>query len=274
MRSRLLLLAIAFLATRISLSQIVEGTDANHGPWEMEHSGTTAGLRGVHAAGGGVVWASGTDGTVLRSEDTGFVWQTCAVPPDGAKLDFPGVWAWDRETAVVMSSGPGSQSRLYKTTDGCMSWQLLYTNPDESGFWDAIQFQDRQTGYLLGDPVGGRFVIFETTDGGTDWQRESDADLAAPDSQTGAFAASNSALLADRGFPFMFGTSGPGGPYLFIRSTDCTMNNTDACGDKVKWERKSLPLAGQSSSSGIFSSAASACPSRSAKLASPWVEIT
>src|ERR1700678_1183341 len=101
------------------------------GPWELEDSGTTtAGLRGIHTVGGGVVWASGTDGTVVRSEDDGYLWQRCAVPPEGSKLDFRGIWAWDAQHALLLSSGPGDQSRLYRTTDGCISWKLIFTNPD------------------------------------------------------------------------------------------------------------------------------------------------
>jgi len=38
-----------------------------------------------------------------------------------------------------MSSGKGHRSRLYKTTDACRTWTLLFTNPDPEGFWDAVQ---------------------------------------------------------------------------------------------------------------------------------------
>jgi len=99
----------------------------------IQSSGTKAGLRGIYAVGGGVAWASGTNGTVLRTEDGGYMWQSCALPPNAEKLDFRGIWAWDADTAVVMSSGPGDLSRIYKTTDGCSSWELLFTNPDKEG---------------------------------------------------------------------------------------------------------------------------------------------
>ncbi len=69
------------------------------------------------------------------------------MPPGAEKLDFRGIWAWDANTAVAMSSGPGDLSRLYKTTDGCSSWKLLYTNPDKDGFWDAIAFWDKERRY-------------------------------------------------------------------------------------------------------------------------------
>jgi hypothetical protein len=35
--------------------------------WERQQSGSTAGLRGIHALGDGIAWASGTEGTVLRT---------------------------------------------------------------------------------------------------------------------------------------------------------------------------------------------------------------
>jgi photosystem II stability/assembly factor-like uncharacterized protein len=53
-------------------------------------------------------------------------------------LDFRGVQAFDAATAIVMSSGKGDLSRLYKTVDGCKNWALLFTNPDPDGFWDDI----------------------------------------------------------------------------------------------------------------------------------------
>ncbi len=111
---------------------------SSHAQWTLQTSNTTADLRGIHSIGGGVAWASGTNGTVLRTEDGGYVWQSCTVPPGAEKLDFRGIQAFDANTAIVMSSGKGDLSRLYKTTDGCHSWKLLFTNPDKDGFWDAI----------------------------------------------------------------------------------------------------------------------------------------
>ena len=120
----LLILTICLVAPLATVAQ------GKSGPWELEDSGTTAGLRGIHAVGGGVARASGTDGTVVRSEDEGYLWQQCAIPPEGNKLDFRGIWAWDAQNALLLSSGPGDQSRLYRTTDGCISWKLIFTNPE------------------------------------------------------------------------------------------------------------------------------------------------
>ena len=61
---------------------------AAHAQWTLESSNTTADLRGIHAVGGGVAWASGTNGTILRTEDGGFLWQTCTAPPAQIVLDL------------------------------------------------------------------------------------------------------------------------------------------------------------------------------------------
>jgi photosystem II stability/assembly factor-like uncharacterized protein len=162
--------------------------DVTSGPWVMQSSGTDASFRGIHAVGGGIVWASGTNGTVLRTEDSGYMWQSCSMPPGAKKLDFRGIWAWDENDAIVMSSGPGDQSRLYKTTDGCSHWTLLFTNPDKDGFYDALLFLDRKNGFVLGDPTKvGRYAplgvkagiisIRATSNGGLRWAPIVDANI-------------------------------------------------------------------------------------------------
>jgi len=188
-------------------------TLAAQAQWDIEESHTTASLRGIHNVGGGVAWASGTNGTVLRTEDGGYLWQTCTIPPGAEKLDFRGIQAFDENTAIVMSSGPGDQSRLYKTSDGCQTWKLLFTNPDKEGFWDAIRFYERSQvsndlychsicghfGVLIGDPVNGIFPIWSTLDSGDTWIRwNSDDQKHQPRARNGEalFAASNEAAVA------------------------------------------------------------------------------
>lgn len=220
----------------------------------MEQSGTSAGLRGIHAVSARVAWASGTGGTVLRTLDGGATWRRCAVPPHAATLDFRGIWAWDAQTAIAMSSGPGDQSRLYRTTDGCRGWKLLFTNPDQAGFWDAVVFQSRQRGYLLGDPVGGSFAFFTTTDGGRTWKRSQSAGLKAAPGATGAFAASNSALLGAGREPVAFGT---GGAFFYAQSFSGSLDLSAKPGAPVKmteqWTRTPVPLADTGAAAGIFS---------------------
>ena len=133
---------------------------------------------------------------------------------------------FDSNTAIVMASGPGEKSRIYKTTDGCRSWGLLLKNTDPDGFYDAVHFWDQAHGFLLGDPIlktpfyaeksstkwskkeqsgytehtlkQKRFLTLFTPDGGVHWSywgtdRGDRTEGAAKDGA--AFAASNSSIF-------------------------------------------------------------------------------
>jgi photosystem II stability/assembly factor-like uncharacterized protein len=225
-------IAVALLLTSQLLAQT---TGTNSGPWEIEVSGSTAGLRGVHAVGAGVVWASGTGGTVLRSEDSGYEWQNCAIPPGGEKLDFRGVWAWDAYHAFALSSGPGELSRLYRTDDGCSHWTLVMTNPDANGFWDGQLFINRQYGLIYGDPTVNEARtpvghLLETHDGGSTWTK---AELPAEP----FFAASNSSMAAKDDWIW----AGTGNARVLRKKPG------------AGWEAIPTPLASGNDSSGVFS---------------------
>src|SRR5580698_5922769 len=170
-------LSICFAAhiRRVSTFLLAAIGGAAPAQWQIQNSSSTADLRGIDSVGKGIAWASGTNGTVLRTEDGGYLWQTCTIPPGAEKLDFRGIQAFDANTAIVMSSGKGDLSRLYKTTDGCHSWKLIFTNPDKEGFWDAIQMSDANVGWLLGDPVRSQFQLWETADAGRHWIREGES---------------------------------------------------------------------------------------------------
>jgi photosystem II stability/assembly factor-like uncharacterized protein len=214
--------ALLFLAALTATAPLGLAISAQ-AQWTIQ-TPTTADLRGIDNVGQGIAWASGTNGTVLRTEDAGYLWQRCTIPPGAEHLDFRGIQAFDANTAIVMSSGPGDQSRLYKTTDGCQTWHLIFTDPyGPEGFFDALLFLDRTHGIVFGDPTlqtpfmpsteyRGNFRIRVTADGGATW-----APISAPDIPTAgnglhaakgeaAFAASNS-NIAFRDGHFWFATS-------------------------------------------------------------------
>jgi hypothetical protein len=187
-----------------------------HAQWTMQQTHTTAGLRGIHNIGRGVVWASGTQGTVLHTTDDGQTWHTCAVPDGAGKLDFRGVQAFDANTAIVMSSGTGDLSRLYKTMDACRSWRLVFKNPDADGFWDALQFTSPAFGALIGDQVHGHFPAFFSTDAGETWRQFDPKASATADKNQSFFAASNTSLLVDSAKDRLYMITG-GGTTSLIR---------------------------------------------------------
>lgn len=195
MRALWLFLLAAF--SGLAGGRSAPGGRGDSGPvWQMQESGTAAGLRGIDSVDGQVAWASGTGGTVLRTADGGAHWTKCGVPDgdkDGGTLDFRGVQAWDAMTAIVMASGVGEKSRLYKTVDGCGSWAELLRSKDKEGFWDALRLWTATDGFVAGDPVDGHLFLAEFTS----WNGVSpDNTLYFLDAHKGeaAFAASNSSI--------------------------------------------------------------------------------
>jgi len=231
---------------------VLVGAAYAQSPWEMQDSHTKAGLRGIHAVDANVAWASGTEGTILRTVDGGTNWTKCPVPSDGEKLDFRGVWAWSADEAMVMSAGPGELSRMYKTTDGCTHWTEIARNKDKNGFWDAMVFQQRdyhmlgdtKTGVLVGDPIGKRFDT-RMMIGGTNWQ--ADYSSCAANEGEAAFAASNSSVVVFGSRRYIIGTGGKGGPRI-LRSP--LMDNRDATKGCTAVP---IPLASGSEAAGVFS---------------------
>jgi len=225
-----------------------------HAQWSIEDSHTSADLRGIDNVGKGIAWASGTNGTVLRTTDYGTHWQTCITPPGAQTLDFRGIQAFDANTAIVMSSGKGPLSRLYKTTDACQTWKLIFTNPD--GFWDAIfRVQDNKV-YVLGDPANGQFALFLTEDGGQTWFAAGETGRDAHPNE-GAFAASNSSLTG-YGPYLLFGTGGFASAHVYSTGVKCSPPPGHPDGPAifnctVVWSSVEVPVASGTPTSGIFS---------------------
>jgi photosystem II stability/assembly factor-like uncharacterized protein len=157
--------------------------------WIPQASGVTARFRGVSAVNDRVVWASGANGTIVRTADGGRTWQGLTVTGAEA-LDFRDIDAVDERTAYALSIGSGPASRIYKTTDAGANWSLQFTNSDEKAFFDAMAFWDAERGLAFSDSVDGNFVILSTSDGGRTWSRVPQNALPAAVAGEGAFAAS------------------------------------------------------------------------------------
>ena len=252
MRLPALLIAATFVAPLAAHVQTA------HAQWQIQTSHTTASLRGIHALGAGIAWASGTNGTVLRTTDDGATWQTCPTPPNAEKLDFRGIQAFDQNTAIVMSSGKGDLSRLYQTSDGCQSWALITTNPDADGFWDAAILarqappKTKSMLYVLGDPVRGRFVLLQLPAPLTPGQKLKRLKIDgafAPRANDGesAFAASNSALQVGYvAWGIALGTGGGKNSHWY--KGDARIGN-----ESFSWYSSLIPIGDGSPSSGMFS---------------------
>ncbi|HEV2484035.1 MAG TPA: hypothetical protein VGT08_00740 [Terracidiphilus sp.] len=109
--------------------------------WQMQNSGTTAGLRGIDSVDGKVAWANGMGSTALRTTDRGAHWQKCAVPDaatDGATLEFRGVQAWDAETAILIA--PKLNGGV--STDPCFGIDVPIRGGNESSGVFSVAIRD------------------------------------------------------------------------------------------------------------------------------------
>lgn len=211
--------------------------------WQKMNVATTASFRGLSVVSTTVVWASGTEGTVIRTVDGGKNWSVMKVP-DAETLDFRGIKAFDEKTAVIISSGPAEkgQAKIYRTVDGGKTWSKVYEDQRAGIFFDAVAFWDRKHGIVLSDPVDGRFTLFTTSDRGEHWKELQPGDLPPALPNEGAFAASNSCLTVQGQHNVWFATGGATVARVF-RSRDRGKS----------WKVTETPLHPANASSGIFS---------------------
>jgi len=138
--------------------------------WSVQDSGVQARFRGVSAVSELVAWASGTNGTVVRTIDGGVTWENVSIP-EAAQLDLRDIDAFDADTAYALSIGSGADSRIFKTVDGGATWETQFVNPEAEGFFDAMSFWDERRGLAVSDSIGGEFYVIRTEDGGRNWVR-------------------------------------------------------------------------------------------------------
>ncbi|WP_035375031.1 WD40/YVTN/BNR-like repeat-containing protein [Pseudoduganella violaceinigra] len=214
--------------------------DAPAKGWLPQPHAGDAELRGLSVLSDQVAWASGAKGTVLRTAD-GEHWDLMTVP--GAEtIDFRDIEAFDDKNAIVMGAGPGEASRMYRTRNGGLSWQLVVVNKEPEGFWDAMAFWDAHNGIVFGDPVRGAFQVLVTTDGGESWRPVENPTGLAALPQEGAFAASGTCLSVGGLGDAWFVTGGAGQARLF-RSVDRGHN----------WQAVTLQIPATAPSKGAFS---------------------
>ncbi|QEL20359.1 WD40/YVTN/BNR-like repeat-containing protein [Limnoglobus roseus] len=178
-----------------------------HAQWRQQPTKVDADFRGLCAVTEKVAWVSGTNGTVGRTTDGGQTWQFSTVV-GAEKLDFRDVEAFGEAVAIVLSIGPGGDSRIYKTTDGGQSWKLQFQNADPEAFYDALAFWDEKNGLALSDPVKGHYRLIATDDGGTTWKPLPTDNMPTALKGEGAFAASGTCLVTQNEKDAWFVTGG------------------------------------------------------------------
>lgn len=197
-------------------------------------------LRGISVLNEKVIWASGTNGTVVKTENGGLNWEEVYIP-DVDSLDFRDIEVLTKDEIVLMSAGSGKQSNIFKSKDGGRHWKKALTNAYDSGFYDGMAFWSETEGILGGDPVQGKLFLMSTSDGGDTWQRIHPDKL--PDmneGEFGGFAASGSHLTVK-------------GNSVWVGSGAATSRVFYSRDNGEHWEVVYTPIIQGEGSQGIFS---------------------
>jgi photosystem II stability/assembly factor-like uncharacterized protein len=206
----------AAVGIRFGLLAMAVGS-TSWGTWTPQNPGIDTNLRGVSAAysldsagtRSPVLWASGSNGVILRSMSMvhGTNWTQLTVT-GGEALDFRGIRAFDARTAYVMSIGGGGLSRIYKTTDGGVNWKLQYQDNRPGFFLDALACASEKDCFALSDPVEGKFLLLRNVDG-EHWTELPRDKMPAALANEGAFAASGTSIALCGSDDIYIGTGGP-----------------------------------------------------------------
>ena len=179
-----------------------------------------------------IVWASGSNGTYLRTIDGGNSWNYGVIVDS---LDFRDIHAFDENRAVVLSAG--SPALIFLTEDGGDTWDLRYENHDPRIFFDAMDFGSETDGIAFADAIDGYFHIITSNDGGRNWDYLKSSPSAL--SNEGGFAASGTNMIITTDGTILIGTTAG----RLLQSSD----------NGFSWSSEQSLLESTESTAGIFS---------------------
>ena len=197
---------------------------------------TEASLRGLFVVDENVVWASGSKGTVLVSDNGGETWKVNLIL-GATENDFRSIHAWDKNRALVF--GVAGPQFGYYTENGGENWEVVFQDSTKGLFFNSLKFANPLNGLAVSDPINGKFFIIRTEDGGQNWSRT----IELPNIVEGEanFAASNSCIEFLSSGKAWIASGGKAARVFYSENFGKT------------WKVSETPIVSGESSSGIFS---------------------
>ena len=216
-------------------------TEQQRAFWTLQKTDNKASLRGLSVVSDQVAWASGTGGTVLKTDD-GINWKNVSIKSE-PELDFRDIEAFSKDRAIVVSAG--SPGRIYLTNDAGKTWKKVYEDMRAEIFFDAMVFLDEGLGVVFGDPIDGHAQLVGTIDAGETWEAVEKDLLPKMNEGEAGFAASGTCMILFKEKIFI-ATGGltEGKEYSRVLSLDPI--------DGEEWDSVDTPIK-RNASSGIFS---------------------
>ncbi len=162
--------------------------------WALNNSSVNNTLIGISLS-GNTLFAVGTEGTILYSNDSGKTWSQGS---SGTSFELNDVYALSESTAVAV----GNSATIRRTTDGGKTWKtispsLLSSNTNSSPSLYTITMASSSIGFA----VGQSGTVLKTTDGGASWNQIniSIAELSTTDLYTARAISSTKIIIAGEG---------------------------------------------------------------------------
>ncbi|MGC1903246.1 MAG: hypothetical protein WA715_05455 [Candidatus Acidiferrum sp.] len=226
------------------LSSLFATSSPQFPPPLTPHSGPNTSLRGLSSSQANntqIIWATGSNGVIIRSPDGGKSWTSRPIDNAGTQ-DFRGVRSFGANIAYVFSVGTENKSHIYKTTNAGRSWRIQYSDPRPAFFLDGLVCRNEKNCFAISDPIDGKFPILHTEDG-EQWTELPPASEPSALPTEGLYAASNTSLVLcgpDHN-DILFATGGPAA--RVFHSAD----------DGQTWSVAPTPILSGNSTAGIFS---------------------
>ena len=112
-------------------------------------------------------WACGNNGTIIKGTTSGGgQWKNLTGRGVPTNINLTNISAVDTSLALVCGT-QGSNTYVWKTTNGGYNWFQVFTQPN--GSINAVIIKNYFQGFMEGNPVSGRWSLWKTTNGGTNW---------------------------------------------------------------------------------------------------------
>lgn len=166
--------------------------------------------RGLSVLSENEIWASGSKGTVVYTNNGGTTFDTIS-PKGFGKKDFRDIHAINGNSAIIMSAGDSAV--ILKTTNHGNSWKVVYSDYRPGIFLDVIEINPKSgVGIAMGDPlpdslfnpsiknsIEKHFVALYTIDFGDHWQPIPNGSWnLATDNLSSMYAASGTSLVYNK----------------------------------------------------------------------------
>ncbi len=175
--------------------------------WEFKETKIINDLYSIDAVDENIIWASGLNGKIITTSDSGNNWDIISANIDS--MHYTVIDAIDSTNLLIagfVESINNIEVKIYRSHDSGRTWNNVYH--EQSGKINDITMFDELTGIAIGNPVEGVWRVLKTDDGGATWIQMDSAPLQSNnetgfigcvfwlDDQTGWFGSNGSILYS------------------------------------------------------------------------------